>query len=152
MCPNSNFKTPTLGVDTFSEWFFFIIKFFANSKKVFHNCCMTFFGLILFFISRASKKDWKSNELFKMWSPFFVSLKLTEILNIWTVLLIFNYLESGQISKYLRQLKVKNVRRPHLGNTETLFLVLNVLIVILHNNVYKIIPQIEFCNHMFVVR
>jgi len=87
-----------------------------------------------------------------MWSPFFVSLKLTEILNIWTVLLVFNYLESGQISKYLRQLKVKNVRRPHLGNTETLFLVLNVLIVILHNNVYKIIPQIEFCNHMFVVR
>ena len=51
----------------------------------------------------ASKKYWTSNELFKMWSTFFVSLKMTEILNILTVLLIFNQLEFGQIFQYFRQ-------------------------------------------------
>ena len=33
-------------------------------------------------ISSASKRDKKSDELSKMWFTFFVSLKLTEILNI----------------------------------------------------------------------
>ena len=40
-------------------------------------------------------------ELSKMLSTFFVYLKFAEILNIWTVLLIFNSLESVQISWYL---------------------------------------------------
>ena len=40
-------------------------------------------------------------ELSKMLSTFFVYLKFAEIFNIWTVLLIFNSLESVQISWYL---------------------------------------------------
>ena len=40
-------------------------------------------------------------KLSKMLSTFFVYLKFAEILNIWTVLLIFNSLESVQISWYL---------------------------------------------------
>jgi len=39
------------------------------------------------------KKDY-IKELSKMWSTFFVPFKLTDVLNIWTVLLIFNLLES----------------------------------------------------------
>jgi len=40
-------------------------------------------------------------ELSKMLSTFLVYLKFAEIFNIWTVLLIFNSLESVQISWYL---------------------------------------------------
>ena len=38
-----------------------------------------------------------------------VSLKFTELLNIWIVLLIFNKLESGQIAWYLRELWKKKM-------------------------------------------
>ena len=85
---------------------------------------------------KVHQKDWKSNELSKMWSTIFVSLKLTEILYILTVLLIYWNLDKfPNISVNFRG-KVMVDRILEIPR-----LAVFGIKCILQNNVYKIIPH-----------
>ena len=83
------------------------------------------------------KKNLKFNELSKMSSTFFVSLKLMEILNIWTALLSFNKLD--KFPNISVNFKGKNVADYILEISRLVVFGVKLLSAIQQNYVYEII-------------